>query len=68
MVLLDGSAVLTVTAPAGRNRAAGKSGCGRTRALAGRRRWGPRLVMVRWTGNYRRGNERTAREHPRNRG
>lgn len=27
----------------------------------------PQLVMARWTGNYRRGNERTAREHPRNR-
>ncbi len=25
-------------------------------------------VMARWTGNYRRGNERRAREHPRNRG
>ncbi|NBM15641.1 hypothetical protein [Streptomyces sp. GC420] len=25
------------------------------------------LVMARWTGAYRRGNERTAREHPRNR-
>ncbi|MFE0420904.1 hypothetical protein [Streptomyces sp. NPDC058953] len=24
------------------------------------------LVMARWTGNYRRGNERTARRHPRN--
>ncbi|GGO48184.1 MULTISPECIES: hypothetical protein [Streptomyces] len=24
------------------------------------------LVMARWTGNYRRGNERSAREHPRN--
>ena len=23
-------------------------------------------VMARWTGNYRRGNERTARRHPRN--
>ncbi|MGW7350812.1 hypothetical protein [Streptomyces sp. NPDC054784] len=23
-------------------------------------------VMARWTGNYRRGNERTARAHPRN--
>jgi hypothetical protein len=22
--------------------------------------------MARWTGNYRRGNERTARNHPRN--
>jgi hypothetical protein len=27
----------------------------------------PQLVMARWTGNYRRGNERVAREHPRNR-
>jgi hypothetical protein len=26
------------------------------------------LVMARWTGNYKRGNERAAREHPRNRG
>lgn len=25
------------------------------------------LVMARWTGNYRRGNERTAKNHPRNR-
>ncbi len=24
------------------------------------------LVMARWTGNYRRGNERTAKNHPRN--
>ncbi|MFJ3901807.1 hypothetical protein [Streptomyces sp. NPDC090025] len=28
----------------------------------------PQLVMARWTGSYRFGNERTAREHPRNRG
>ena len=27
----------------------------------------PQLVMARWTGNYKRGNERTARHHPRNR-
>ncbi len=27
-----------------------------------------RLVMARWTGNYRRGNERTAKQHPRNAG
>jgi hypothetical protein len=26
------------------------------------------LVMARWTGNYKRGNERAAAEHPRNRG
>lgn len=28
----------------------------------------PQLVMARITGNYRRGNERTARQHPRNGG
>ncbi len=27
----------------------------------------PQGVMARWTGNYKRGNERTARDHPRNR-
>jgi hypothetical protein len=27
----------------------------------------PQLVMARWTGNYRRGNERVAAEHRRNR-
>ncbi|MFF8230098.1 hypothetical protein [Streptomyces caelestis] len=27
----------------------------------------PQLVMARWTGNYKRGNERTARGHLRNR-
>ncbi|WP_369238464.1 hypothetical protein AB5J56_34245 [Streptomyces sp. R21] len=26
----------------------------------------PQLVMARWTGNYKHGNERTARNHPRN--
>lgn len=28
----------------------------------------PQLLMARLTGNYRRGNERVARNHPRNRG
>ena len=28
----------------------------------------PQLLMARVTGSYRRGNERVAREHPRNRG
>jgi hypothetical protein len=28
----------------------------------------PQLVMARWTGNYKRGNERSAKSHPRNRG
>jgi hypothetical protein len=27
----------------------------------------PQEVMARWTGNYKHGNERTARLHPRNR-
>jgi hypothetical protein len=28
----------------------------------------PQLVMARWTGNYKRGSERAASDHPRNRG
>lgn len=28
----------------------------------------PQGVMARWTGNYKHGNERVARLHPRNRG
>ncbi len=28
----------------------------------------PQEIMARVTGNYRRGNERTAKNHPRNRG
>lgn len=28
----------------------------------------PQQVMARWTGNYKRGNERLARQHPRNAG
>lgn len=28
----------------------------------------PQLLMARLTGDYRRGNERTARQHPRNHG
>lgn len=28
----------------------------------------PQEIMARLTGNYRRGNERTAKNHPRNRG
>lgn len=26
----------------------------------------PQSAMARWTGNYKRGNERTAKRHPRN--
>jgi hypothetical protein len=36
--------------------------------LAEAERDDPQEVMARWTGNYRRGNERTARNHPRNAG
>ncbi|MEU5609291.1 hypothetical protein AB0H03_11260 [Streptomyces sparsogenes] len=36
-------------------------------AEAGAEAGDPQEVMARWTGNYRRGNERTARDHPRNR-
>ncbi|MGO3090174.1 MAG: hypothetical protein ACTII7_10885 [Galactobacter sp.] len=28
----------------------------------------PQRVMARWTGNYKRGNERVAKRHPRNAG
>ena len=38
-----------------------------TRFLADIERKDPQEVMARVTGNYRRGNERTASEHPRNR-
>ena len=36
--------------------------------LADVQRADPQLVMAKVTGNYRRGNERTARQHPRNGG
>ncbi|MEU1272261.1 hypothetical protein [Streptomyces sp. NPDC005799] len=39
-----------------------------TRFLAEVAAGDPQLVMARWTGNYKRGNERTARDHPRNGG
>jgi len=38
------------------------------RFLAEIERGDPQLVMARITGNYRRGNERAARQHPRNSG
>ncbi|WP_369201083.1 hypothetical protein [Streptomyces sp. PU-14G] len=37
------------------------------RFLAEVRAGDEQLVMARWTGNYKRGNERAARAHPRNR-
>ncbi|MFD0309154.1 hypothetical protein [Streptomyces sp. NPDC059517] len=38
-----------------------------TQFLAEVEKGDPQLVMARWTGNYKHGNERTARNHPRNR-
>jgi hypothetical protein len=38
------------------------------RFLAEVARGDPQLVMARWTGNYKRGNEAVACAHPRNRG
>ncbi|MGY1435880.1 hypothetical protein [Streptomyces reniochalinae] len=37
------------------------------RFLAEVRTGDEQLVMARWTGDYKRGNERAARAHPRNR-
>lgn len=52
-----------------RGRAAATLRGGRaTEFLAEVARGDEQLVMARWTGNYKRGNERAAREHPRNRG
>ena len=43
-------------------------GLAATRFLEEVERGDPQLVMARVTGNYRRGNERAARQHPRNSG
>ncbi|GGQ73128.1 hypothetical protein [Couchioplanes azureus] len=43
-------------------------GSAAARFLADVDRGDPQELMARVTGNYRRGNERTARNHPRNRG
>ncbi|WP_228983155.1 hypothetical protein [Streptomyces sp. DH12] len=52
-----------------RGRAAGTLRGGRAeKFLAETAAGDPQLVMARWTGAYRHGNERTARDHPRNRG
>ncbi|TDC84413.1 hypothetical protein E1193_05580 [Micromonospora sp. KC606] len=59
----DGSVVITH-----HGRAAGTLRGGRATEFLVEVGEDPQLVMARWTGNYRRGNERTARQHPRNRG
>ncbi len=48
-------------------RAAVLRGAAAARFLADVERDDPQLLMARVTGNYKRGNERTARNHPRNR-
>ncbi|MFE5617190.1 hypothetical protein [Streptomyces sp. NPDC056463] len=59
----DGTVVITH-----RGRAAGTLRGGRAeKFLAEVRSGDAQLVMARWTGAYRFGNERTARNHPRNR-
>ncbi|MGW7267215.1 hypothetical protein [Streptomyces sp. NPDC054842] len=59
----DGSVTITH-----RDRAAGTlRGARAEQFLAETEAGDPQLVMARWTGNYKHGNERTARDHPRNR-
>ena len=61
-VRADGSVVITH-----RGRAATTLRAGRAATFLSEVEDGdPQEVMARWTGNYRRGNERTARNHPRN--
>ncbi|MCF3125611.1 MULTISPECIES: hypothetical protein [Streptomyces] len=60
----DGSVVITHG-----GRAAGTlRGARAERFLAEAEGGDAQLVMARWTGNYKHGNERSARSHPRNRG
>ncbi|MEU6978010.1 MULTISPECIES: hypothetical protein [unclassified Streptomyces] len=60
----DGTVVITH-----RGRAAGTLRGGRAdKFLAEVEAGDPQLVMARWTGSYRFGNERTARQHPRHQG
>ncbi|GAA1434469.1 hypothetical protein GCM10009616_28990 [Microlunatus lacustris] len=47
--------------------AAGLRGAAATDFLEDVEKGDPQLLMARVTGNYKRGNERTARNHPRNR-
>jgi hypothetical protein len=61
-VRADGSVVITH-----RGRTAAKVRGDRVAAFVAEVELGdPQEIMARWTGNYRRGNERTARNHPRN--
>ncbi|WP_314415808.1 hypothetical protein [Streptomyces sp. DSM 40484] len=57
----------TVTITHGTRPATTLRGPRATQFLAEVERGDPQLVMARWTGNYKHGNERTARNHPRNR-
>ncbi|MFD6293139.1 hypothetical protein [Streptomyces sp. NPDC060205] len=60
-------ATTTVTITHGTRPATTLRGPRATQFLAEVEKGDPQLVMARWTGNYKHGNERTARNHPRNR-
>lgn len=62
-VRADGSVVITH-----HGRAATVLRGGRAREFLNDVETDPQEVMARWTGNYKHGNERTAKQHPRNRG
>ncbi|WP_110208003.1 hypothetical protein [Nocardioides daejeonensis] len=59
----DGSVVITH-----QGRAAGVLRGGRAAEFLAEVEDDPQGTMARWTGNYKHGNERVARQHPRNRG
>ncbi|KUF18044.1 hypothetical protein [Streptomyces silvensis] len=58
----DGTVVITH----GARRAATLRGARAAEFVAQAESGDAQLAMARWTGNYRRGNERTAKAHPRN--
>jgi len=58
----DGSVIITH-----HGRVAAKLRSGRAAEFLAEVEDDPQLAMARWTGNYRHGNERMARQHPRNR-
>lgn len=59
----DGSVVITHNERHATTLRSGRAGQFLSEVAAG----DPQEVMARWTGNYKRGNERMARSHPRNR-
>ncbi|MFF2193489.1 hypothetical protein [Streptomyces sp. NPDC058157] len=59
----DGTVVITHRGRAAATLRGGRAG----KFLAEVESGDAQLVMARWTGSYKFGNERTARDHPRNR-